>query len=528
MQRVLIMTVIAAGCAAPPTAGPPTDPQAHQPSRGATPSVPTPLVGGTWTKLTTPAPAAASMAFLLTDGTVMVQGLSSSAWFRLTPDASGSYVNGTWSSLATTPNSYAPLYYASGFFLDGRLVIHGGEYDGGSQAETSKGAVYDPVADKWTMLAPPPGWSNVGDAPSVVLADGRLMIGKYDNTQQAILDPTTLTYSATGTGKADANSEESWALLWDNTVLTIDIFAGAQSTNSEIYNPASGSWSTAGSTQVVLHDAGLEIGPMVVRPDGTVFAAGATGHTSVYNQMTKAWTAGPDFPTGLDVADGPAALLANGNVLVPASPGDYQQPLHFFEFDGTSLTEVAGLPGDASLTSYEISLLPLPNGQVLATSFTTDVEVYTPQAGIADGTQPIIESLPTLFGATSTRTAAPPNRLPGADDGSTLAPAALPLATLHHGRTYEVWARRMNGISEGSYYGDDAHGATNYPIARITNAATNHVFYARTHHASTRAIGPSVEGSTLFDVPATVELGASTLEIIANGVASPAVAVEVD
>jgi hypothetical protein len=104
----------------------------------------------------------------------------------------------------------------------------------------------------------------------------------------------------------------------------------------------------------------------------------------------------------------------------------------------------------------------------------------------------------------------------------------LPLVTLHHGRTYDVWANRLNGVTSGSYYGDDANGATNYPIARITNATSGHVFYMRTHDATTRAIGPSVVGSTLFDVPATIEVGSSTLQIVANGVASPAVAVEVD
>ena len=78
----------------------------------------------------------------------------------------------------------------------------------------------------------------------------------------------------------------------------------------------------------------------MLRPDGTVFATGANGagagHTSIYNTSTGGWTAGPDFPGTLDVADGPAALLPDGNVLVSASPGIYRNGTVFFEWDGTN------------------------------------------------------------------------------------------------------------------------------------------------------------------------------------------------
>ena len=106
--------------------------------------------------------------------------------------------------------------------------------------------------------------------------------------------------------------------------------------NSEIYIPASGKWRSAGSTVVQLWDSAAdcggekvsplsEVGPAVLRPDGTVFYTGANscgaGHTAIYNSNTGTWTAGPDFPDSLDIADGPATLLPNGNVLVDTSPG---------------------------------------------------------------------------------------------------------------------------------------------------------------------------------------------------------------
>src|SRR5262249_37084244 len=45
-------------------------------------------------------------AFLLTDGRVLVQdgNLTNVAWWTLTPDNSGSYVNGTWNQVASPRN----------------------------------------------------------------------------------------------------------------------------------------------------------------------------------------------------------------------------------------------------------------------------------------------------------------------------------------------------------------------------------------------------------------------------------------
>jgi hypothetical protein len=85
----------------------------------------------------------------------------------------------------------------------------------------------------------------------------------------------------------------------------------------------------------------------------------------------------------------------------------------------------------------------------------------------------------------------------------------------------------MNGLSEAVAYGDDAHAATNYPLARIKNTATGHVFYCRTFAHSNRSIAPSETGMTSFIVPAGVEKGTATLELVANGIASPAITINV-
>jgi hypothetical protein len=49
------------------------------------------------------------IGFLLTDGTVIIQGNQCSDWWKLTPDINGSYVKGTWKQMASLPSGYVPL-----------------------------------------------------------------------------------------------------------------------------------------------------------------------------------------------------------------------------------------------------------------------------------------------------------------------------------------------------------------------------------------------------------------------------------
>jgi len=458
----------------------------------------------TWTPLTHQPGFGATTALLLTDGTVMVQDsafTNPNHWWRLKPDSAGSYVNGTWSQLASLPFGYDPLYYASAVLADGRVVIVGGEYNFGSLVESTQAAIYDPQNNTWTSFSGPPAWFQIGDAQSTVLPDGTFMLGNCCNSSQALLNASTLTWTITGTGKADSNSEESWTALPNNVsnpnnggVLTVDVH---NFLNSEIYNPNTGMWSTAGSTGVQLVTCN-EIGPAVLRPDGSVFATGATSNTAIYNSYFPAWRAGPSFPAGLGVADGPAALLPNGNVLVNASPNSpcYAPGSKFFEFNGTTLTAVANPPRANVDPAYVGRMLVLPTGQILFTDGSSDVEVYTSTGTYNFVWQPTLNSYPS-------------NLTVGAS-------------------WYQILGTQLNGSSQGAMYGDDAQSATNYPLVRITNNATGHVFYAFTHNHSSMGVATGgVQVSTLFDPPLNMERGLSTLVVVANGIPSAPVTVNV-
>src|SRR6185503_6910882 len=82
-------------------------------------------------------PDGALVTYQMTDGTVLAQGYGYSDWWKLTPDNTGSYVNGTWKQVASMPSGYAPLYFAGAVLADGRLVVSGGEYNFGQFAFTN-------------------------------------------------------------------------------------------------------------------------------------------------------------------------------------------------------------------------------------------------------------------------------------------------------------------------------------------------------------------------------------------------------
>lgn len=445
----------------------------------------------------------------LTDGTLMVhdQGAKnngSSDWWRLTPDINGSYLNGTWSKLASLPSGYAPLYFASAVLPGGRVIIVGGEFNNGQKVLTNLGAIYEPLFNTWTPVPPPkgPGWSIIGASPSIILANGTFMIGGQGTNQQALFNTVNLSWTFTGSGKADGNDEEMWSLLPNGDVLTVDTNNPGNLTNSERYRPAYGSWISAGSTIVKLPDTNAngsgthEIGPQLLRPDGTVFAVGATGHTAIYNSVSGTWKAGPDLPVinGLQytIADGPAALLPSGKVLIAASPGVLQKPTHFFVFDGTTLQQVADTTNAASLTSYYGFMIVLPTGQVMFNSRYGDIELYTDTGVIAPNSAPEITS-----------------------------PVPSPLVA---GKSYVLYGKKLKGVSQGAAYAEGYQPDTNFPLVRIVNPATNHVFYARTSAHGT----PDTSSVVDFKVPAGIETGpAMLLYAVTNGIASSPISVTV-
>ncbi|HYM79670.1 MAG TPA: hypothetical protein VE377_27095, partial [Candidatus Dormibacteraeota bacterium] len=345
-----------------------------------------PFTAGTWTQTTNAPASPVAHALLLNDGSVLVNSIyfqnHSDPWYRLVPDSTGSYINGTWVNAGTLPSGYNPLYFASSLLPNGMVVVMGGEYNNGGAIWTTKGALYNPVTNSWTSLTAPSGWTTVGDAQSIILPNGQMMLANCCTTQEALLtlSGTTATWTTTGTGKFDWNDEEGWTLLPSGQVLTVDAYVGQSSCcklGYQLYDPTTGAWTTPSNNTVVnLVDPGsLELGPMPLLPNGTVFAAGATTNNAIYTPSTGTWVSAPQFGSGLDIADGPAAVLPSGNALFDTSPGVFQNGSKFFEWDGTTLNPTSA-PSNASIdSSYVGGMVVLPSGQVLFTDFSSTVEI---------------------------------------------------------------------------------------------------------------------------------------------------------
>ncbi len=474
-----------------------------------------PFTPGQWATLRNAPSSGVAHLQLLTDGSVLALNSACNTtgnWLRLVPDSHGSYLNGKWVSGGTLPAGYNPLYFASQVLPNGELVVMGGEYNACNAIWTTLGALYNPHNNTWVPLAAPTGWSSIGDAQSVILPNGKMMIANCCTTQEAILTLSgiTPTWASTGTGKFDDNDEEGWTLLPNGKVLTVDAYVGAYNasgTNSELYTPSSGTWASAGSTGVQLWDssaacggsgsASYEVGPAVLRPDGSVFATGANrcaaGHTSIYKGGT--WTPGPDFPSGLDIADGPAALLPDGNVLVDSSPGIFGAGSVFFEWDGSTLNATSNPVNASTDPSYVGNMVVLPTGQILYSDFSQTVQLYTPSGSACAACKPTVTSV---------------------------------ASTLTHATTNNaIQGTLFNGVSQGAAYGDDNQSATNFPLVRITDSA-GHVVYCRTHGWSGGVATGAKIVKALFDVPGTVAVGPATLVVVANGIPSAGVAVTIN
>jgi hypothetical protein len=448
--------------------------------------------------------------FLLTDGTVLMNecsnGFGTRRWWKLTPDTTGSYANGLWTRTADSNN--ARKYFASAVLADGRLVVCGGEYSDVSGSnlndDTSASEIYDPVANTWTAISPPPGITNIGDSPCCMLADGRFLLGNYNSTQSFLRDPATGNWTAAGTNgaKGDSGSEETWVLTRDGNVVVPQCTARP---NAEMYVTANDKWIADGALTVnIVEPASIETGPGLLLTDGRAFFVGANGNTAVYNPgSTNPWTAGPTIPQSSSgqtqgAKDGPGVLLPSGTVLFPVAPVDgveldYLAPCSFFESDASTITATVN-PGNWNCETYVGRMLIIPTGQAMWVreddyGFYLYTETGQPQTSF----RPVITDCPSV-----------------------IAP----------GSTITVAGMQFNGLSQAVSYGDDYAAATNYPIVRIVSLRFKTVQYCRTaNHAidGTPSMGVATGTATVttqVTIPVNIQPGDSHLFVVANGIPS--------
>lgn len=454
----------------------------------------------------------------LSDGTVMVEndptGGGGSNWFRLTPDSRGNYVNGTWTMLA--PMDYTRAGCSSDILTNGHVFVAGGEY--GTGAATSE--VYDPVSNVWTEVPVPtnllsptnlsPIWGGgtlqcFGDSISEILPDGNVLVAPVAvqrPEETMIYNPTFNFWTAGPNLRVNSQSEASWVKLWDKSILTID----PSTTNSERYIPLLNRWVADANVPEVVYSTNTgvtgsapgELGPGFLLPNGKAIFFGSTSHNVIYTPngttLPGVWTAAADYPTvgtnAQGMPDAPGAMMMNGKILVVTGVANtFNGPLNFFEYDYISnvFTLVNGPPGPGTNAApYYTKLLGLPDGTVLFNFGNPQLYSYKPDGVPVASGKPVISSII------------------GNSDGS-----------------YHLTGLGLNGISEGTAYGDDAQMAGNFPLVRLTNSPGGLVYYARTYNWNNTGVQTSnTVVTTEFALPATLPAGTYSLVVVANGIAS--------
>ncbi len=459
---------------------------------------------GKWTQVATNCPNQnMGVTLLLTDGTVICHnttgGGDGTGWDKLTPDIHGSYVNGTWSTIASMTNDR--LFFASQILQNGNVYVAGGEYGAGAYG----GEVYNPVTDTWTACGPIPGGWNIYDGNSEILYNGTVLQGvqegsnwSYDNL---IYNPVTNLYTVAPNSIYN-HDEAEWVKLPDSTVL----FVGINTTSSNRYEPKTNTWINDGTLPVNIWDGLSESGAGFMLPNGKAIFFGATPQNAIYtptgNTTPGTWAAAASFPNigGVQMgqSDASAAMMVNGKILCAVAPyySSFPPPTFFVEYDykTNSFTQVTqpipGMGGDSiNVASYQTQMLDLPDGTVLlsisqANSLSNQYYIYTP------GSAAIPEGKPTI---------------------NSILPDGCP--------NYKITGKLFTGISEGAAYGDDWEMSTNFPIIRLTNG-TN-VYYARTTYWT--RLGSvqtdSLEDTAIFTMP-VIPAGTYSLVVTVNGFAS--------
>jgi hypothetical protein len=493
-----------------------------------------PAAAGTWQPLapTNPAsgPTDTQLALLLSDGTLMIQpkGVPTSAWYRLAPDATGNYVTGTWSPLASMNEQR--YVFSSAMLQDGRVFVLGGAHSS-PDPFTNTAEIFDPTAGPqgaWKYVASvptpptgihlPPGTtaSQWGEGSIEVIGNGNVLASYFNGPTTYVYNPSTNTWTTGGQKlRQDHSGEEAWVKLPDNSILSYDLGGSIVSGtfhaqryfwNTQQWVDESNLSATNPPQLLSSKTVGNGDDNAFLLPDRRIWFVGGDGNSAYFMPSTDTWSAGPVLPSAMyngamtpfGATDNPGAILPNGDVLIALSPvvprvngqDTYPPVTHIFEFNPArqTFTDVTP-PGLTNENAVYLTMLNLPTGQVLLTNELGQMQIYTPSG------MPVNWWRPTISGVQKNA------------NGS-----------------YTLTGTELNGISEGSNAGDDWQMASNYPIVQLQDSS-GHVFYARTYNWSSAGVTPgNIPRTVNFQLPVGLPAGNYSLSVIANGIASQPVA----
>jgi (2Fe-2S) ferredoxin len=319
-------------------------------------------------------------ATLLPDGQVLMAGGETSADSSLA--SADLYDPATGLFSPTGPLNDARAYPAATLLRDGQVLITGGlssDFMALSSAE-----LYHPATGTWSLTTP---MNDIGYAQtSTRLPDGNVLVTGFGGTGSKtaeVYDPATAAWTDTGP-MTTAQEFATATLLPDGDVL----LAGGATAAAELYHPATNDWTATGSLNV-----GRQAATATLLPDGKVLVAGgeppggegnALASSELYNPATGTWSLTANMTTGRYGAT--ATLLTNGLVLVTGgcSGGCGDEPA----LSSTEVYNDGFWYADTSMTQPRVfqTATLLPDGTVLVAgggesyygAGTATAELYTP------------------------------------------------------------------------------------------------------------------------------------------------------
>ncbi|MFY0521916.1 kelch repeat-containing protein [Archangium gephyra] len=292
---------------------------------------------------------------LLDDGRVFSMGGYTNSSARLFNPATAS-----WSDAA--PMRLDRRFHSATLLGSGSVLVAGGA----SGRPDGTADLYDPKSNTWKPA------SSMRQAraryTATLLASGQVLaVGGEGaaSTTAELYDPATDTWVNTG-GLRDSRYGHTATLLKDGRVLVAGGFnaSGTPLASSEVYNPATASWTRYSLTQArVAHTATLlKDGRVLVTGNGPGIASAASAE--IFEPVTNTWS--PIASMAYKRSMHAAVLLETGHVLVTggyhdAAVGILKQAELYDPNTGTWRSL-----GSMQLPRYEHTLTLLPNGEVLA------------------------------------------------------------------------------------------------------------------------------------------------------------------
>jgi WD40 repeat protein len=313
---------------------------------------------------------------VLPDGKVLIAGGSNT--IRGVLRSAELYNPATRSFSATGSLSTARSEPAAALLPDGQVLVAGGHTH--IFADLASAELYNPATGTWRKTT---SMNETGHGlTATVLGDGNVLVASFGSGKAEVYHPATATWTDTGPGTAEDGITTA-TLLPDGKVL-----ATSSGTAAELYDPATNNWTATGSRHVSSFGA-----TATLLPDGEVLLAGGHATTGsfasladaeLYNPATGTWSTAQHMTTTRFGAT--ATLLTSGLAMVAGGCSGqcgHQPGLSSVEvFNGTSWSAIAPMTMPRVFAKAAL----LPGGDVLVTGgggnfyepFTATAEVYTP------------------------------------------------------------------------------------------------------------------------------------------------------